>query len=360
MAVYDKISLKMKVAVIGAGIFGSTIAIRLAEDGFDVDLYEKEADILEAASGINQYRLHRGYHYPRSMETGESSRQAYPLFREIYGEAIIDKHDHYYCIPKKDSKVSGKDFLKFCAESGLKHSKEDLPHINQDLIEVVIKGDESLVDPIKLKEIIKKKIKARRVNLLLNKIFNDKDIDLYEIVVNSTYANLNWILGKYPEARREYQFEVCEKPVLKLPENFKGISAVIMDGPFFCIDPYSNSKYHVMGNVVHAIHSTNVGFFPNVPDSILPFLNKGVIKNPPHSRIDKFLESASYFMPELSKAEHVGSMYTVRTVLPKVDHTDERPTIVKRLNKKIINVFSGKLGNCVQAAEGVLSLVKEN
>lgn len=349
----------MKIAVIGAGIFGSTIAIKLADNGFDVDLYEKEGDILEAASGINQYRLHRGYHYPRSMETGESSRQAYPLFREIYGEAIIDKHDHYYCIPKKDSKVSGKDFLKFCVESGLTHSKEDLPHINQDLIDVTIKGDESLVDPIKLKEIIKNKIKAKRVNLLLNKMFNDKDIDLYEMVVNSTYANLNWILGKYPEARREYQFEVCEKPVLKLPENFKGISAVIMDGPFFCIDPYSDTDYHVMGNVVHAIHMTNVGLFPEVPEQIKPLLNKGVVKSPNHTRIERFLESASVFMPEIKNAEHIGSMFTVRTVLPRVDHTDERPTIVSKLNKKIINVFSGKLGNCVQAADKVLDLAKE-
>ena len=28
-----------------------------------------EDDIMKAASGINQYRIHRGYHYPRSFET---------------------------------------------------------------------------------------------------------------------------------------------------------------------------------------------------------------------------------------------------------------------------------------------------
>ena len=131
-----------------------------------------------------------------------------------------------------------------------------------------------------------------------------------------------------------------------------------MDGPFFCIDPYADTDMHVMGNVVHAIHATNVGFLPEIPDNIKSLLNRGVIKNPPHSRVGKFLESASYFMPEIAKAEHVGSMYTIRTVLPNVHHTDERPTVVNKINNKIINVFSGKLGNCVQAAEEVLKIVE--
>lgn len=349
----------MKIAVIGAGIFGSTIAIKLAVNGFEVDLFEKENDILQAASGINQYRLHRGYHYPRSIETGHSSRSAYPLFSEEYGEAIIDKHNHFYCVPKKDSKVSGKDFVKFCQESGLEHSEVNLPHLKQEEFDVVIKGNETLVNPIKLKNIIKQKIKERKINLMLGREAKSKDMESYDLVVNCTYANLNKILDNLPEARREYQFEVCEKPILRLPEKFKNVSAVIMDGPFFCIDPYGDTDLHVMGNVVHAIHKTNVGLFPDIPDELRPFLNKGIVANPPHSRIDKFLESASFFMPEIIHAEHIGSMYTVRTVLPKVDHTDERPTIVKRLNNKVINVFSGKLGNCVQAANDVLSLVKE-
>src|SRR3989344_82886 len=349
----------MKIGVIGAGIFGTTIAIKLAGNGFEVDVFEKEKDILQAASGINQYRLHRGYHYPRSKETGQSSREAHPLFNEHYGEAVIAHHNHYYCVPKKDSKVSGKDFLKFCYESDLEHKEVVLEHLNQDVFDVVIEGKETLVDPHKLREIIREKINKRKINLMLGKTAVAKDIEGYDVVVNCTYANLNYILEAYPEALQEYQFELCEKPVLRLPEHFKNVSAVVMDGPFFCIDPYSDTDLHVMGNVVHAIHATNVGLFPNIPEEFRPLLNKGIIKNPPHSRIEKFLESASYFMPSLAKAEHVGSMYTIRTVLPNVHHSDERPTVVHRVNGKIINVFSGKLGNCVQAANEVLRLVQE-
>ena len=163
-----------------------------------------------------------------------------------------------------------------------------------------------------------------------------------------------------PNAKRNYQFELCEKMVLRLPEKFKNKSIVVLDGPFFCIDPYSDTGFHVMGNVVHAIHVTNVGHFPHIPEEFRPLMNRGIVKNPSVTNVEKLLESASYFMPEIRKAEHIGSMFTLRTVLPDVDHTDERPTLVTRVNDKIINVFSGKLGNCVEAAEEVLNLVKES
>ncbi len=58
----------MKIAVIGGGIFGITTAVILGNE-HNVELFEKNDDILKSASGSNQYRVHRGYHYPRSAET---------------------------------------------------------------------------------------------------------------------------------------------------------------------------------------------------------------------------------------------------------------------------------------------------
>ena len=67
---------------------------------------------------------------------------------------------------------------------------------------------------------------------------------------------------------RENKDTICEKLVLKLPNEFNNLSVVVIDGPFMCIDPYGSTGYHVMGNVVHAIHSTNTGKLPEIP---LPF-----------------------------------------------------------------------------------------
>lgn len=349
----------MKIAVVGAGIFGISAAVKLAEAGYKVDLYEKNSEILAAASGINQYRLHRGYHYPRSKSTALSSKFAEEAFKKEYGEAVLEGNEHYYVIAKEESRVSGENFLRFCKECELEHEEVNLgEHVHNPLVDVSIRGRESLLDPIKLKVIAEQKIKDAKVNLILNTAFMPHQVDEHDIVINCTYANSNFILERYPEAKRDYQFEVCEKPLLKLPPKYRGKSIVVLDGPFFCIDPYSSTGLHVMGNVVHAIHATNVGQFPIIPEDIKPLLNKGIIKNPLVTNIKHFLKVAKRFMPDLKDAEHVGSMFTVRTVLPNVDATDERPTLVSKINNKIIHVFSGKIGNCVEAAEEVLKLVR--
>ena len=59
----------MKVAIIGGGIFGCTCAIRLANNNISTTIFEEKNDILQSASRVNQYRLHQGYHYPRSGST---------------------------------------------------------------------------------------------------------------------------------------------------------------------------------------------------------------------------------------------------------------------------------------------------
>ena len=49
-------------------------------------------------------------------------------------------------------------------------------------------------------------------------------------------------------------------------------------------------------------------------------------------------------------------MYTVRTVLPNKDDTDERPTIVNKKENNFI-LFSGKIGNCIEASEHIVEMI---
>lgn len=350
----------MRIAVVGAGIFGSTVAIKLAQAGHEVELFEKGKDILSAASGINLNRLHRGYHYPRSKETALSSKHSERSFRLEYGEAVQDHNDHYYAIAKEKSLISGEAFLNFCLECGLEHEKVDFGHLHSHMVEFVVKCRESIIDPVKLRGIVKRKINDEGIKLFLEQTFSANQTEDYDLIVNAAYANSNSILEKFPDAKRQYQFELCEIPVLKLPESLKNKSLVMLDGPFFCIDPYSDTGYHGLYNVVHSIHATNVGFYPEIPKEFVSLINRGIVENPPITNIAKFIEAAAEFMVEIREAQHIGSMYTVRTVLPNVHGTDERPTLVTRLNDRVINVFSGKLGNCVEAAYEVLRLIEEN
>jgi len=352
----------MKIAVIGAGIFGCSIAWYLAKHNHVVHLYEKEPDILQAASGINQFRLHRGYHYPRSKETITSSLDGEKTFRREFSEAIMDDGsiEHYYCIAKEKTLTTTEQASKIWGEHSLKHEKVNLSMVNKDKIAASFKVEESLIDLERLKRICLNNLKKHKVKLVLNKeIKSPNELKDYGLVVLAMYANGNAILNEHIKHQKDYQFELCEKIVVKLPEKFRKKSIVIMDGPFTCIDPFGRSSYHLMGNVVHAIHHTNTGKQPSIPKEFIGLLNRGVIKNPPITNFKKFMASAAEFFPGIENAEHIGSMYTIRTVLPKREYDDARPTIVEKLDNSMVRVFSGKLGTCIDAAEQTLKIAED-
>ena len=350
--------MSMKIGVIGGGIFGTTAAIHLAKEGYEVDLFERHKNILQEASGINQFRLHRGHHYPRSRETILSLLKAEPLFRKEYADAVIDDVDHCYAIAKEGSKVSADEYARICNEHGLLFTEVAHELVNPDAVAFSIKVKEGLIDPEKLRHILWERLRQYGVRIHLGKEVFVRDLDRYALVVVATYANQNRTLAGSAHGELEYQYELCEKPVVRLPESFRKKSIVVMDGPFMCIDPFANTGLHLMGNVVHAIHQTNVGAHPEVDARFLPFLNNGVIKNPPVTNFNSFIESGSHFIPELKKAEHIGSMFTIRTVLPHLDHTDSRPTLVNSVNQRIVSVFSGKIANAVDAAREITDITR--
>ena len=172
----------------------------------------------------------------------------------------------------------------------------------------------------------------------------------YDKIVLCTYSHINNLIKKFPQLQREYQFELCEKPVVELPKSFQNKSVVIMDGPFMCIDPLANTQYHLLCNVVHEIHQSNVGKYPITDEKFAGMLDRGIIKNPKYTNFQQFLDSTDNFIPGIKEAKHIGSMFTVRAVPPRVEKTDARPTLVETINNKIISIFSGKITTCVEAA----------
>tara|TARA_E500000305_G_scaffold102848_1_gene97902 strand:+ start:981 stop:2768 length:1788 start_codon:yes stop_codon:yes gene_type:complete len=339
------------VNVVGAGIFGCTTAWKLSQEGYNVNLFEKNNDIINSASYINQYRLHRGYHYPRSKETAEQSQWGEASFIKEYGDAIINGDvEHYYCIAKEDSLVNPKQYWTFLNEMNLPYKEKELDFIHKNVVSLTVQVKEFLFDPNKLKKICWDRLNKYNVNVVLNNNYDVFDLD-DDCVINTTYANLNQLLPL--DKQKDYQFELCEKPVIKLPKQYKNKSVVIMDGPFMCIDPLGDTGLHIMGNVVHAIHSTNVGKFPEYDSKFDKLLNKGIVKNPSITNIDKFIESAKKFFVDIDKVKHIGSMFTFRTVLPNRDRDDARPTLVENPTDNIFNIFSGKIGTCVNAADEV-------
>lgn len=54
---------RRRVAVLGAGIMGCSVAIQLARRGFDVTVFDRETAPMAAASRWNEGKIHLGYIY---------------------------------------------------------------------------------------------------------------------------------------------------------------------------------------------------------------------------------------------------------------------------------------------------------
>ena len=349
----------MRIAIVGGGIFGITASIILAKN-HQVELFEKNNELLQSASGSNQFRIHRGYHYPRSPDTVKDIIESENSFKEVFSDAMLTNFEHYYCIAKENSLTSAKQFLDFCNKFQLEYTPSQLQFMNKDSIELCIRVKESVYDPEKLRQVCWKKLKDQNVKIHLSNKVSDDLFEKFDRVVICAYTGINQLLKQYPTQQNEYQFELCEKPVVKLPESFKNKSVVIMDGPFMCIDPLGNTGLHLLCNVVHEIHQTNIGKYPSINKKFVDLIDKGIVKNPSQTNFPKFIESTIDFIPKITEAKHVGSMFTYRAVPPRVEETDARPTIVKEINNKIVTLFSGKITTCVEAARKVEKIFDKN
>jgi len=333
-----------KVLVVGGGIFGTTASIALATSGFNVTLHEELNHLIMAASDINQYRLHRGYHYPRSKQTAQECLDGLKSFKRKYGDSVVngDGVNHFYAISSRDSLVSSEDYIKFVKEMGLDYNICE-PFLGTDL---TVEVNEELFDSNKLRVQVIQKIKGAGVKVVRGKKTTEEDFKDFDYIVIAAYAKINDLVDE----PIQYQYEVVEKPVVKLPEQYKNKSVVVMDGPFMCLDPYKDG-YHVLGHVEHAIHSTNVGHYPMVLNKyIAAYINTGIVHEPHVTKINKFIEAGMEFFEDFDKLEHIGSMFTIRTVLPYRDEDDARPTIVNQVAHNVYTIFSGKIGTCVEAA----------
>lgn len=349
----------MRIAVVGAGIFGCTTAVHLAREGHDVTLFDRYSAILNGASGINQYRLHRGYHYPRSEDTALASKRSEQQFRDAYKDAVVEDVPHHYAIANRDTKTNVAQFVTFCNRLGLDLEEEWSPALNRGSIEGCFKVRETLFDPRTLRLLCMRDLDGSGVRTSLSTEIRPEDLRPFDFKVLATYSTLNALLPPRSESRRPYQFEVCEKPVFAPPPALRGKSVVVIDGPFMCIDPLGRSGLSVMGHVVEAIHHSSVGLLPEVPVGLQPFLDKGVVEARSISRFSRFIEAAREFFVQVDRLEYVGSMFTVRTVLPGVDQTDERPTLVEKVSADTVVLFSGKVGTCIEAARNVVAIAGE-
>ena len=181
----------MKIAIIGAGFFGATAALKLSKY-HDVDLFEKKNDILNGASKINQFRFHLGFHYPRSKKTLNEIKSSYKLFINYFSNKVFEKTSNFYGVSNKGSKISYNSYLKILKRFNLKYKVTNHKFNN---ISNLLLTNEKVLNYFKFKQIIKNKLKNSRVNLYLNTQLKKIQVNNYDKIIICTYSENNKILN---------------------------------------------------------------------------------------------------------------------------------------------------------------------
>lgn len=349
----------MKIAVIGAGIYGCHISLKLSEAGFEVDLIEKESDVMMITTPIS-LRAHAGYFYARSPETMLSCKGNATLFQQEYPGGVVDGCVHYYLIAKHGSKITGKEFLDVLDKYDFPYKKVGDPLVNQEMIDECVAVDEYSYDPDELRIEVKRKLSMSTVNLLLNTDISKVAFAQYDLKILTGYASNNDIARLMTgEPIQEYEYRFCEKVIVKLPEAFYKKNFVILDGPFCQIDPYGSKQgVFALSHFIHSIHSRHEGNFFDIDAEKRALLGKGIIKNPAITNAPQIIEEMSKFIPDVKKAEILGSIYAIKPVIPK-ENTDARPVVVKAIKDDTLAILSGKVSGCIQAAEECIKYAKE-
>ena len=112
----------MRVAIAGAGWFGCHIASELILGGHEVTVFEASDDVFTGTSGMNQNRLHLGFHYPRSYQTREQSKKGFRLFVEQYPELSVPVPSNVYAIAEERSLVDFETYRQVMDATEIEYS----------------------------------------------------------------------------------------------------------------------------------------------------------------------------------------------------------------------------------------------
>jgi hypothetical protein len=341
--------MECDILIIGGGFFGCSLATYFKQFYEHIIVIEMSGDIMQRASYANQARVHNGYHYPRSILTALRSRVNFPRFIKDYPECIDRDFEKYYGVGKIFSKVSANQFRLFMERIGaeiLPAPEKIKTLFNPGLVEDVFQVREYAFDAVKLKERVWQDIHQSKVEVRLNskveKILLNQDGKLgvictdlndgieFEInakkVFNCTYAHINQILINSGLPSIPLKHEVTEMALIKLPDELKNLGVTVMCGPFFSFMPFPPLGLHTLSHVRYTPHQYWLDDNPNAYIDSYQYLQD----YPKKSNFTHMIKDTQRYIPPISLATYVDSLWEIKTVLPQSEVDDSRPILLKK------------------------------
>lgn len=358
--------------IIGGGFYGTAIAIYLAKQrGLKrIILIEGESALLTRASYNNQARVHNGYHYPRSFTTAYRSRVNLPNFIRDWPLAVKQDFTKLYAIARKNSKVTAKQFERFCREigAGIKTADRSLKALFEPrLIENVYLVDEFAFDTTKLAAWAKQELESCGVHVLYNtrvtalsmgskaplrvvtgtSYENEAEFNC-RYIFNCTYSGLNQFRGDFPGVSTGLKHEITEMALMRMPPSLEGLGITVMDGPFFSTMPFPAKGVHTLSHVRYTPHlqwDDQLGLDPY----------EKLRRYEKESRVDRMRRDVGRYIPDVLKAKYCESLFEVKTVLMKNESDDGRPILLEKhaALPGCYSVLGGKIDNIYDVIEAL-------
>ncbi|UUZ47158.1 FAD-binding oxidoreductase [Massilia sp. B-10] len=263
--------------VIGGGFYGAAIAAYLVRQRRlgRVLLLERETALLRRASYHNQARVHNGYHYPRSFTTAYRSRINLPKFVRDWPQAVSPDFTKLYAIARRNSKVTSRQFERFCREIGAQFEPGTAQQCAlfgtaPDRCRLPGAGIRLRCDPPgQLGGAGTGRMRHRRahrraqpaavlragqgLHVTLDDAGQASTVQA-PYVFNCTYSGLNQLTGDFPGVRTGLKHEITEMALMQLPPELLNLGVTLMDGPFFSMMPFPARGLHTLSHVRYTPH----------------------------------------------------------------------------------------------------------
>lgn len=357
---------KYDALILGGGIFGLHAARIMSNKGMRAALVEQDNEMFSRASSINQARVHKGYHYPRSSDTAEKSAQYYEKFMEEFSFAINDSFRQIYAVSKEYSKVNASEYSDFCKLVGIPLKEVDsTQYFNPDMVQAAFETEEVSFDHSQIKDYLLNNVNnSSYIDLLMADYPTniEKKGEMYEvtlksglniktpIIINATYASINQVLALANLDLFKIKYELCEVILCEVSNNLKDVGITIMDGPFFSVMPFGQKGCHSITSVAHTPHEVSYDELPNFScqngicsKERLPNYNLHPFR--PDSAWESMQNLFFKYMKNDYDISYKESLFAVKPILFAAEGDDARPTIIKThtTDPYFISVLSGKI-----------------
>ena len=331
-----------KILIIGAGWYGCHLGLFFKKKGMNVSIYEKESDIFLGSSGFKQFRLHNGYHYPRSAATITEVKKNYTKFKKVYKKFIKFPKNNIYAIAKNKSLIDYQTFTNILKINKLKFKEKKFNFLKN--IEGSIISDEGVFLNDKIKHFFKRSLK--------DNICYKKEIQNLE----SYKKNFNWVIDCTNNTLKnnhlnEVEYILTISFIYMVKNNQKVFPLTVMDGELPSIYPYSDKQNYF--TLTHAKY-THIKKFNRYKD-LINYRNR---LNPNIITLHKELSEKSicnYYKDFKKKFLFKGHFLSYK-ILPK-DASAKRGTYFTK-NKNLLTVFSPKISNIFSAEKYLEKIIK--